>query len=241
MAKNKITSRFRLVSMGAVLLCALLSKILLVTYRWADKDVLVPDIAASILLRGYELCNVLTISLVICFTVYAHAYFGTRTCISVSLVSLGGLFASKVFMFIYNCIANELTAAQLISGALAYVVEVLFDALLIIIAIILSYSFAKNRCLSGTPSPERAFSPEKCCIAVSGAYYFIQIADLTAMHVIPFIANYGAPTKSELMTMISDYVFYLVCFGISVLFIYLSFILIRKLTGKLVLKKYYKV
>lgn len=240
MAKNKITSRFRLVSMGAVLLFALLGKVLFILHKATSSDVLVPGIIPTLLLRGFELCNIITVVCVITFTVYAHAYFGSRTCLSVSLVSLGGLFVAKLLMLVYNCIVNVLSTAQIISGALSYLVELLFDALLIIIGIIYSYTFAKKRCLSSQGTAERTFSPENCAIAVSGAYYTIQIIDLTLMFVIPYFREYGMPSSGDLLLMISDYAFYIACFGISVLLVYLSFRLTRKVTGNLVLKKYYK-
>lgn len=240
MSKNKITVYFRLFSMGSVLLFSILSKVLILTYRWSVSDVMIEKIVTTILLRGYELFNIITVALVITTTVYAHAYFGKKTCMSVSLVSLGCLALGKVLMFVYNCIVNELSAAQLISGALSYTVEILFDTLLITVAIIFSYIFAKKRCNPHYNNPNKAFSPEKTAISVAGAYYFIQIVDLSAMNVIPFFVMYGSPTQSELQTMISDYLFYILSFPVSVLFIFAAFFLTRKITGKLVLKKYYK-
>jgi len=240
MSNNKITVSFRLFALGSVLLSTVLSKILFITYKWASANVMIGDIVEAILLRGYELMSIVNVALAITATVYAHAYFGKKTCFCTSLVSLACLAFGKVIMLVYNCIANELSSAQLISGALSYVVEILFDALLLIIAIILSYSFAKKRCTSESEDRDRVYSPVKTAIAVSGAYYFIKIADLTAVNIIPFFVKYGMPYESELMLMISDYLFYIICFPISIPIIICSFYILKKITGRLVLKKYFK-
>ena len=237
MAKNKITASFRLFSMPAVLISTLMSKIMHVLYTSAASDVTVSDIWAYVARGASELLSLLSVAFTVSITVYAHSYFGKRTAVQASLISLACLFSGKLFMYIYAVIANELSAAQLISGALSYISEVVFDCIVLILAILLSMTFAKRRAVSGKI---KAYSPTKAAVCAAGAYFFLLIVDLSAMNVIPFFVKYSDPRPSELLTIASDYLYYLFSFGVTSLLILLSFLLLTKVTGKLQLKNHYE-
>ncbi|MBE6586876.1 MAG: hypothetical protein E7647_00510 [Ruminococcaceae bacterium] len=240
MAKNKITTSFRLFSVGAVLLSVLISKLLHITYMWAYSDVTVPAPFVYVSYYGYDLFNLMAVAFTFTAVVYAHSYFGRKTCTEIALLCFASLFVGKAVMFIYNLIENELQAAQLISGALSYTVEILFDALFVILAIIFSNIFAKKRDCSGKENSKLLYSPIKAAFSTAGAYSFILIADLTVMNVIPFIVKYGTPTETELKSIFSDYLYYIFSFPFIILLILLGFFLTVKVTGKLRTKQYYQ-
>ena len=240
MAKNKITSAFRLFSLLCVLLATLISKSLQLAYLWSASDITVPLVFVYVFRYGYMLFGNIAVAGAVSATVYSHSYFGKRTCISTSLISLACLFSGKVMMFVYNLLANELNAAQLISGALSYFVEVLFDVLILIVAIILSGIYAKKRDLSKKENAMKVYSPLKCAFLSSSLYYIFLIIDLTVMNVIPFFIQYSDPTANEIKSIISDYLFYIVQIPVIILLTLWCFITLIRVTGRLKAKQYYQ-
>ncbi len=240
MAKNKITTTFRLVSLFAVLGATLLSKALYILYLWSASDITVPDVVTYISGTLSELLGLLGVATAISATIYAHSYFGKKTAIHTSLISLACLTSGKIAMFLYNLLANSLSAAQIISGALSYTIEILFDALVIIIAVMVSFIFAKKRVVSNNAEKDRIYSPLKAAITTSAVYSVILIIDLTVMNVIPFFIKYSDPTSAEIGKIIADYMYYLIDFIIIALFSGLIMFSLSKVTGKLRLKQYYE-
>ncbi len=240
MFKNSITARFRIFSIGSVLGATIASKLLLIAYMWAASDITVSDIFTNVFRFGYEAFEILAIAFAIAVTVYAHSYFGKKTCVSSSLFSLGCLASGKVLMYIYMMLSNELSGAQLISKAFSYTVEILFDGVLILLAILFSFTFAKKRANTRFADPEKKFSPQKSACFAAGAYYFLLIADLSLARVIPFIVKYNDPTLSEIKAIVADYLYYLIALPVNLLFIILAMFSLSKITGRLKLKQYYE-
>ena len=98
MLKNNITARFSLFSALAVLLSTIISKVLVIAAAWASSDIMISDTVATVFRYGNELFALLAIALTVCASVYAHSYFGKKTCIRVSLISLGALFIGHTVM-----------------------------------------------------------------------------------------------------------------------------------------------
>lgn len=239
MIKNRISFRFRLFSLLGVLLSTVAAKVLRITASWAASDITVSSAFATVCRYGSELFNLIAIAFAITVTVYAHSYFGKKNCIKTSLISLACLTFGKLVMYLYNVIFNELGTAKLISGAFSYAVEILFDALIILTAIIFSYTFAKKRARHEKENSDKVYSPQKSAFATAGFYYFLLVADLSAFNVIPFFIKYNDPTESEIATIISDYLYYIFCAVVTILLIALAFTVITKITGKLKLKIHY--
>lgn len=240
MAKNKITSSFKLFSILFVLGATLFSKALYILYLWSASDITVPDAVTYISGTISELLSLFSVAAAVCVTVYAHSYFGKKTTIQMSLVSLGCLALGKITLFLYNLIANSLSTAQIISGALSYIIEILFDALVLILAIVISYIFSKKRVVSKKADSDKVFSPMIAAITTSGVYSAILMIDLTVMNVIPFFIKYSDPTAEEIGKIIADYMFYLIDFIIIGLFAVLIIFVLSRITGKLRLKQYYE-
>ncbi len=240
MAKNKITASFRLFSILAVLLTTIISKGLQLAYLWAASDITVSVALVYLFRYGYMLMGIAATAGAVTTAVYAYSYFGKKTCITTSLISLGCLFLGKVIMFTYNLLANQLNPAQLISGGLSYLVEVLFDLLILIVAIILSAIFAKKRDCSDKERTVRAHSPLICAFISSALYYIFLILDLSLMNVIPFFIKYSDPTVNEIKSIISDYLFYVFQIPVIILLSWVCFILLTKVTGRLKAKQYYQ-
>lgn len=240
MAKNKITSNFRLFSLLFVLIATLASKALQLTYLWSASDITVPLFLVYVFRYGYMLFSIAAMASAVSATVYAYSYFGKKTCITTSLISLASLFSGKAVMFIYNLLANELNAAQLISGALSYLVEVLFDVLILVTAIILSGHFTKKRDLAKKEGTIKAHSPLKCAFFSSSLYYVFLIIDLSAMNVIPFFIQYSDPTANEIKSIISDYLYYIIQIPVIILLTWVCFIALTRVTGRLKAKQYYQ-
>ncbi len=239
MAKNKITSNFRLFSLLFVLIATLASKALQLTYLWSASDITVPLALVYVFRYSYMILGIAATAGAVSTTVYAYSYFGKKTCITTSLISLACLFSGKVTMFVYNLLANELKAAQLISGALSYLVEVLFDVLILLAAIILSGIYARKRDLAKKESTVRAYSPLNCTFLSASLYYVFLIIDLSVMNVIPFFVKYSDPTASEIKSIISDYMYYALQIPVIILLSWMCFALLTKATGKLKAKQYY--
>lgn len=241
MAKKNITASFRLFSFITVLASTLLSKILYIVYLAAVADVTVSNFWAMTARYSSQLFNLFSVACTVCITVYAHSYFGKRTTTASSLVSFACLAIGKIAMFVYNVIANEMTTAKLISGALSYLTEMLFDCLIIIIAVVLSITFAKKRDLSKKEESVLRYSPLKADVISVIIYFSLLIADLTAMNVIPFFVKYGTPTVIEIKNIVADYLYYLISMVVAILLSILINTLLTKVTGKLQLKKYYQL
>ena len=235
MAKNKITQRFFLYSCGFVLVATALAKLCQILYMIYSSDIMMSEAVVSIFHIGYELFNLFAVASTVTVSIYAYSYFGIKTAIKSSLLSLAALTLGKVIMYVYNVLVNTLTTAQLIAGALSYITEVLFDALVIVLALIFAFSFAKLRIKKGNDS----FSPLFASFGALAVYFLILIADLTFMNVIPFFVKYGDPLDAEIRTIISDYLYYLISIPIAMLFSMLSNHLLTKVTGKLRLKSHY--
>lgn len=240
MAKNRITLSFRLTSLISVLVATELSAAFLLLYYWAASDVTVNDAFAYIFRGANELLNLFALTMAIASIVYAHAYFGKKTTVHTLLFSLASLFAGKLTIFLYNMIVNSLSAAQLLAGALTYLVDMLFFALILIVAVILSYVFAKLRIKSQKPDADSLYSPSKAAFATVGAYVFILIADLSLTNVIPFFIKYSDPTQDEIKAIISDYLYDIFTLPVAILFVLLAMLILTRATGKLKLKQYYK-
>lgn len=240
MAKNKITASFRLFSLLSVLLLTVISKVLQLTYLWAASDITVQLVFVYIFRYSYMLFGIGAMAMAVTSTVYAYSYFGKKTCIQTALISLGCLFSGKAIMFVYNLLANQLTAAQLISGGLSYLVEVLFDMLVLLTAFILSGFFASRRDLSKKENSARVYSPLRCSFISSALYYIFLIIDLSAMNVIPFLIQYNDPTASEIKSIISDYLYYVFQIPVIILFSWVCFMLLTRVTGRLRAKQYYQ-
>lgn len=240
MAKNKITDSFRLFSSLSVLILTLVSKVLQLSYLWAASDITVPIVLVYVFRYSYMLLGIGATAAAVTTTVYAYSYFGKKTCIQTALISLGCLFSGKAVMFVYNLLANRLTAAQLISGGLSYLVEVLFDMLVLLAAIILSGIFAKKRDLSAKENAIKVYSPIKCAFISSALYYIFLIIDLSCVNVIPFFIKYSDPTASEIKSIISDYLFYIFQIPVIILLAWVCFVLLTKVTGRLKAKQYYQ-
>ena len=222
MAKNKITASFRLFSFLTVLLSAVLSKVLHIVYITAASDITVSDTLALVAKYSATLFSLFSICAAVSSTVYAHSYFGKKTALNISLISVACLFFGKVGMFVYNLLANELSSAQIISGAISYLTEVMFDCLIVSLALIISMTFAKKRDLSNKENAEAKYSPLRASFLSLAAYTLLLIADLTVMNVIPFLVKYDNFSAIEIKNIVSDYLYYLfhlpVFFLLSLLF-----------------------
>ncbi len=240
MAKKNITTLFRLFTPIFIFGATVISKTLYILYIWAASDITVPDAFKYIFGTVSELFGLFSVAAAISAIVYAHSYFGKKTTVQTSLISLGCLALGKVIMFVYNLLANSLSAAQIISGALSYIVEILFDALVIIIAIAVSYFFARKRITSKRSDSTGFYSPSKAVITTSAVYTVILAADLTFMNVIPFFMRYSDPTAREIGRIITDYMYYLIDLILISVFAVIILQFFTKITGKLRLKEYYK-
>ena len=240
MANNKITRAFRTFSLLIVLGATLISKALYILYLWSASDVTVPAPIMYVSGTVSELLNLFSIAAAISVTVYAHSYFGKKTAVTASVISLICLASGKIVMFVYNLLVNSLSSAQIISGALSYTIEILFDALVIIIAIVISYMFAKKRVTSKRADSNKFYSPAKTAVTTAAIYSVILIIDLSVMNVIPFFVKYSDPTAREIGRIIADYTYYLIDFIIIGLFAVLVIFILSKITGKLRLKQYYE-
>ena len=125
----------------------------------------------------------------------------------------------------------------MIAGALSYIIEILFDALVIALALLFAIMFAKAR----AKNAHSKCSPMGAVFAVLGVYFLILIADLTFMNVIPFLVSYNDPTASEIKTIFSDYLYYLISTPLTMLVSMHCFFLLSKVTGKLKLKEHFKI
>ena len=240
MAKNNITSSFRLFSLLSVLLLTVVSKVLQLSYLWAASDITVSIVFVYVFRYSYMLLGIGATAAAVTATVYAYSYFGKKTCIQTSLISLACLFTGKAIMFLYNLFANQLTSAQLISGGLSYLVEVLFDMLVLVAAIILSGFSAKKRDIAKKESTKSLHTPLRCAFLSASLYYVFLIIDLTAVNVIPFFIQYSDPTASEIKSIVSDYLFYIIQIPVIILLAWFCFALLTRVTGRLKVKQYYQ-
>ncbi|MBQ4066528.1 MAG: hypothetical protein IJD22_02670 [Clostridia bacterium] len=239
MSKNKITTSFTLFTVAGVLGCTIISKILTIVYLWAVSDITAPALVAPVCYYGSDLFSLCAVSVAIAATVYAFSYFGKKTAVRTALIALSGLACGKIMMYVYNVIVNTLSAPKLIPGALSYFIEILFDGLMVTVALIFSSIFAKRRDVSQKENATAAYSPLKAALSSCGAYYAVLIVDLSIMNVIPFFIKYSDPTENEIRKIIADYLFYVFSAAIAMLFISLVLFILRKITGKLKLKQYY--
>lgn len=240
MANNKITASFRLFSVISVLISAVISKLLHIAFLSAAADITVSDTLAAIAKYSSVLFGMVSVTLAVSATVYAHSYFGRKTALTTSFISLACLFSGKVLMFLYNILANELSAAQIFSGALSYLTEVLLDLLIIFTSLIVSMAFAKKRELSKKENADASYSPLRAsCISLT-VYTFLLVLDLTFMNVIPFLVKYDNYSAIEIKNIIGDYLFYLFHIPVFILLAYLCMLLLSKVTGRLKIKKHYQ-
>ena len=237
MAKNTITTRFTLVSVGSVLLLCILSKIFQIFYMISASDIMASDLFTMFCRIGFELLAVSATAMTVSAAVYAYSYFGIKTALKSSGLLLGALTLGKILMFVYNMIANSLTAGKLFAGAISYLVEILFDALVIALSLFFAIMFAKRR----AKIEYSKCTPMGAAFAGLGSYFLILIADLTFMNVIPFFVSYSDPTTSEIKTIISDYLYYVISAPLTMLIAILCFFVLTKITGKLKLKEHFRM
>lgn len=235
MAKNIITGRFTRFTFGSVLLLCVLSKVFQIFYMISASDIMASEAFVMLCRIGFELFGLGAVAMTVVACVYSYSYFGIKTALKVSGLLLLGLTSGKILMFVYNICVNSLTAGKLLAGAISYMIEILFDALIIAVSIIFSMIFAKARV-----KHQNGWTPLAASFTSLGVYFMILIADLTFMNVIPFLVSYSDPTSSEIKTIISDYLYYLVSIPFAMLLAMLFYFLITKVTGRLKLKEHYK-
>ena len=188
----------------------------------------------------YNLTGYLAIAFAFSATIYAHAYFGKKTAVTTGLFSTLGLATGKILMFVYNIIFNNVTSAQIVSGALTYFIEILFDLLIIIVSLIISFTFARKRVSSVRDNAEKLYSPLSTSFFTSIVYVLILIIDLSAMNVIPFLIQSESIISEDVKNIILDYAYYLAVLPVLMVSSALAMYLLKKVTGKLKLKQYYE-
>lgn len=248
MANNKITVSFRLFSFGTVLTATVFSSIFNILYLWANADIMVNDIFAYTFFILSALFSLLTTALIIVSSTYAHSYFGIKTTLRVSLISLACMALGKAILFVYNLIVNDLSSSQLISAALSYTVEIFSDSLYLLLFTVISIIFASLRQSSKGKDPDTKYSPIKAALFSAGIYcicnsLIIPAIDLTFKNVIPFIKMYDNITSGEIRSILLDYLyvsrFFPIYLAVLIALVPLTHFTLTKITGKLVPKKRY--
>lgn len=237
MAKT-ITAKFKLASLLSVLLSILMSKVFSIIGSILSSDIMITGssklwirILPSILNYLGIFFNVSALAAAVASVFYALYYFGKRTAVRSGIISVICSALSVITSVIYSAIVNDMEAARLIAAVLVLLIDVAyFAAALVIAGFICSLLLAKSK------KHEKQLSPIVPAAITWDIVLLIHVVDLTLSSVLPFVMN-NIVISSDIHTIIGDYIYYVIVYGILPFSLTLLFMPIyRRVTGALMQK-----
>lgn len=227
MNTDNITKKFRLAAILPVGLSALLAKVLAVLRSLGSSDVMITGSDSAFVKMLPSVCGYASVlfgvaAVAFCMTgaIYAMMYFGRKTAVRASLLSIAASAAASALYYAFNMLYNSYSLAQGIAFALTTLIDIGF------VAISAFGALAVTSVLKA--AKKRAFSIGLPIVICSFVYFAARIADLTFSNVVPFLSSVTDITASEKLAVIGDYVYYTgvylillgaLCFAASALFV----------------------